>query len=598
MRTALWLLLAYLCAIPWALAQQAQVRVSNGPYYVDVPVDVEVTVEGFQRSPEPTVDVDGPAGAELKLVGVSPNFSSSIQIINGRMSRSERVRFVYRYRLLANRPGRLEVGPFQVTQGNASASAPAVGFDIAETPTTSEQRFRLMLPEGPLWVGQRLPVTVEWWLTESFAERLSGRRARVPLFDIVDRFKFEDADVPEARSTLVIDTATGTIELPVTVRRDQWQGKPYVVVTGRRTMIALKAGEVKVEPASILTEEAVRWSTDIFGNRTATSVRRLRIQDEPRTLVFKSPPTQGRPASFSGAIGKGLTVDVSADRSVVQTGDPIRLTIDVRGDAALGAISLPRLDASGLDPQDFKIPEGAAAGTVVGGAKRFDVVLRVNNDQVREIPSIALSWFNPELGQYETARSRPIAVSVRAATVVSAADVVRAPAHTGGDAGEAPGTEDSGEAEPPANLSARPAFTLSGAELSIETRADVLGKDPVPWFARPGALSAMYLGGLFSLGLAVVGHRRASVDPAVRARRQELAAQRRSVEQAPGVGDLARALRRMGAASTSLPRAEYDSLLLECDNHAYGPGAGDRATVDPQLRARAIALADAMVEGP
>lgn len=596
MRT-LGLLLVLLVGIPCAFAQQAQVRVSASPYYVGVPIDVHVIVDGFEESPEPTIEADAPSGTVLSLVGVSPNVSTSIQIINGQMTRDHSVRFVYRYRLLAQQPGRLEVGPFNITQGTTTASARAVQFEIGEVPTASEQRFRLVLPEGPHWVGQRLPVTLEWWLTESFAERLAGRRARVPLFDLVDRFKFEDDEVPEATSTLAVDTVSGALDLPVAVRRDEWRGEPYLVVSANRTMIALKAGEVAIEPASIVTEEATRWSTDFFGNRTPATVRRLRVEDEPRTLVFKSPPAEGRPASFAGAIGEGFTLEVSADRSVVQTGDPIRLTLDVRGDAALDTVSLPRLAASGLDPNDFKIPDGPVAGIVDGGVKRFDVVLRVKNEQVREIPPIELSWFNPDLAQYESTRSRPIAVSVRAANVVSAADVVTT-SDGEGEVDKTPYAEEPLEGEPSAiGLRGEPVFTLSGAELAIETRDDVLRWSAVPWYARAPALSVMYAGGLLALVLGFADRRRASVHPDVRSLRQTLEAERRAIEREARVGGVARALRRMAAASPALPRADYDSILLDCDNLAYAPGGGDDAPIDSKLRARALGVADAIIEG-
>ena len=588
---SLWLLVILLAGMPFAFAQQAQVQVSPGPYYVGVPIDIQVIAEGFEQSPEPDIEADVPTGAILQLQGVSPNISSSIQITNGRMTRHESVRFVYRYQLLARGPGPLQVGPFRVSQGAMTASADPVHFDLQEIPTASEQRFRLVFPAGPLWVGQRVPITLEWWLTESFAERLAGRRARVPLFDRVDRFKFEDEAVPEAKTTLMVDTASGTLELPVAVHREQWRGKPYLVVTARRTMTALKPGEVTVEPAYIVTEEAIRWSRDFFGNRVPAGVRRLSIKDEEHKIVFRSPPVDGRPASFSGAIGKGFTLEVSADRSVVQTGDPVRLTVSVRGDGALEAVSLPPLALSGLDAGEFKIPPGPVPGIIDDGVKRFELVLRVKDENVREIPPIALSWFNPELGQYETTHSRPIAVSVRAATVVSAADVVRTP---GTEAGSEAGAGDAPGMEPAA---APPAFTLSGAELSIEMRPEVLRREAVPWYARPVALTAMYVGGLVVLAVAIVGRRRAGVDPKIRARRRDLEAQRRAVQRAQGVGDVTRALRRMAVAFPALPRDEYDALLVACDNLAYAPGAGEGAPVDPQLRARALSLADAILEG-
>ena len=211
-RRLLFVLLA--AGIPSAFAQQAQVRVGADPHYVGVPIDLQIIVEGFEPSPEPSIEVDTPPGATLRLVGISPNVSTSIQIINGRMTREERVRFVYQYRLLGSRPGPLEIGPFRVSQGSSRVTTRAVGLDIRDVPKASKQRFRLVLPEGPFWVGERVPIEVQWWLTESFAERLAGRRARVPLFDYVDRFRFEDQAAPKAKTTLVVDTVSGELQLP------------------------------------------------------------------------------------------------------------------------------------------------------------------------------------------------------------------------------------------------------------------------------------------------------------------------------------------------------------------------------------------------
>ena len=102
-------LAALLALCGGALAQAAEVRVSRGPWHVRVPIDVHVNVNGFERSPEPAIEVDPPDGASLTLLGVSPNVSTSIQVINGQMTRTDRVRFVYRYRLTPERAGPLAV---------------------------------------------------------------------------------------------------------------------------------------------------------------------------------------------------------------------------------------------------------------------------------------------------------------------------------------------------------------------------------------------------------------------------------------------------------------------------------------------------------
>ena len=91
-----------------------------------------------------------------------------------------------------------------------------------------------------MWVGQRVPVLVEWWVSERLAHNVSSHRARVPIFDQVDLFKFEDTPDPKAQNRFIVDGQRGREEYPASLRRDLWEGEPYVVVTVQRTLIALK----------------------------------------------------------------------------------------------------------------------------------------------------------------------------------------------------------------------------------------------------------------------------------------------------------------------------------------------------------------------
>ena len=131
-------------------------------------------------------------------------------------------------------------------------------------------------------------------------------------------------------------------------------------------------------------------------------------------------------------MGSSFSVEVAANRSVVRVGDPISLTFSVRGDGNLEKVSLPDLAGSGgLPPELFQVPTEQAAGTFDGQAKQFKLNVRVKDPQVTQIPPLSFAWFNPETEQFQTVQSRPIALQVMEAHVVSAADVVSAvPAKT------------------------------------------------------------------------------------------------------------------------------------------------------------------------
>ena len=99
-----------------AEAQQVRVGVDSGPHYVGDAVSIRITASGFEAAPTPEVTVEPPARGQLDLLGMSPNVSQSISIINGRITRTRDVTHVFQYRFVGDRAGVAKLGPFRITQ--------------------------------------------------------------------------------------------------------------------------------------------------------------------------------------------------------------------------------------------------------------------------------------------------------------------------------------------------------------------------------------------------------------------------------------------------------------------------------------------------
>ncbi len=83
------ILLLWLMGLHGAVAApQVQLLTGESPYYTGAPIELQVVADDFDDEPQPSIEVKQPRKGQLKLTGVSPNISSSIQIINGRMTRS------------------------------------------------------------------------------------------------------------------------------------------------------------------------------------------------------------------------------------------------------------------------------------------------------------------------------------------------------------------------------------------------------------------------------------------------------------------------------------------------------------------------------
>ncbi len=579
-----------------AAAQEVHLQLSEPPYFVGEPLDVQLVVEGFAREPQPEVSFEPPRAGSLELLGMSPNVRQSISMVSGKVTRQESVQFVYRYRLLVREAGTHRIGPFSVRQGAQSASSPAREVQVAMVPRTDEVHLRLVLPETPVYPGQRVALQIEWSFAAQLRERLHRYRIRSPLFDRGDSFRFLDPPAKSGETELVIETASGQIALPAEIRTQQIGGLDFLVVTAERTLVPLRTGTFEFEPASVVVDVVTSWRRDFLGGRVPQRVRKRRAQDLPRKLVVREIPLQGRPAGFAGAVGRGFTLEVTADRSVVQVADPIELTFVLRGDGNLESAGLPQLSAEvGLSPLEFRLPSGDVEGVVEDRAKTFRVSVRALAESVQEIPALRYAYFDPVAGEFRSTRSRPIALSVRPADLVTARDVVSAEPGGTPPEGAAGGTARDGRLAP--------AMSLTGANFAIVREPELLLRGPRAAVGS-GWLTALYVGSLGLIVLAVVLRRRADLDPELVGRRKALRHERRRIAAAEGlprsrgVETIAEALRAMVRVSAGPRPDQLDQFVAECDALIFSPDGGGGEPLDPAFRRRALELADALLEGP
>ncbi|MBV1880431.1 MAG: BatD family protein [Pseudomonadales bacterium] len=577
------------CNMSWAASAELRANQSP-PYYANVPVELVLSAEGFSESPQPVLTFVDPKQGKMTLAGVSPNISSSIQIINGKMSRSKTVLFNYHLRFTAPKPGNFTVGPFTVTQGVTEVQVGAATIEIGSIPQAGDQEIKVVLPEGNIYVGQRLPVKVEWWVKLDRVENLMNPLATVPLFDLDGVFQFYDQDNASADNQLTIADHV----FPATVEKRNTQKGTYAVWTVERLMVPLRPGNYNITPASLSVDEAVRWKRDFFGRRTPSQVRKLRAVDQERVLTIIDLPIKGRPESYSGAVGQGFAFEVSADRSVVQVGDPIKLVLTLKGDVEVANTSLPLL-SNDLPANDFRVPSGKIAGVYDGETKQFEMSIRVLNESVREIPPLSFSWFDTKLQTYQTTQSRPIALSVRPAKMVSASDVIRSK----GDESEINGSHsDVGieDAKSSVNVDSgekRKAFSLSGADLSINKDKGLLLGQQESWLGGIVQQIICYSFAFSLMAVALFTRRRSDLDPEMLARQKEHKDQRQRIKNGDTLSEISDAVRRIAAGAASVPRDEIDLFLSECDSLVFAPG-GEAVGVDENLKKRALSLAEKM----
>ncbi len=579
-------------------AQQATVGVQQGPHYLGEPVLVRVTAEDFEEQPQPICEPGKlPPGVSIKEIGIRPNVTSVTQVINGRMTSYRKVVYLFDYHVVAEKTGNFQLPPFTVKQNQKAVSTRVLALRVQKIQIDENMRVSLVLPSQPIYPGQRVPVRIEWWYAGSLNE-VRDLTFRSPVFD---QFTFVTEPLDRKDMFLPVATGKGTLRLKAKMDRRKLNGREFTVVTASPLLVVNQPGEYDIEPLWASMNKVTRWRRDVFGRREPVSMVRLQAVDKPRKLVIRPLPLDQAPASFAGAIGRGFTLKVEADRTVVRVGDPITLTILLRGEGSLGSAALPPLSADGgLDPKRFRLPKGEVPGTLSGDSKSFTVTVRVLDESVAEIPPLAYSWFDPQLGQFQTARSDPIALRVQPTQMVRAQDVVSGAPKPQGKVTAEKNRVAQAVNPPSAGLPKR--YDLTGADLAMETSAAKLLVNESERYGGAMVRAGIYVASALLVLFAWLWRRGAEVNPEVVHRRKLVKEQLKQITQAgklprnDAARQIAAAMRKMTAQANGQLRGEVDHLLVECDNLAYAPHDDRVEPLDQSLYERAIKVAEAVAK--
>src|SRR3569623_1573084 len=129
MKRAIVILLA-LCGVA-AADPTAQFQLGErGTPHAGVPFTLQLINDGFDEQPPPDAPKLEIAGAQVTFAGVSPNVMRSMQNINGRITQSSVVRWVFQWRVDAPKAGHVHVPAVTVTQVSTLATAQPVDLDL------------------------------------------------------------------------------------------------------------------------------------------------------------------------------------------------------------------------------------------------------------------------------------------------------------------------------------------------------------------------------------------------------------------------------------------------------------------------------------
>jgi len=162
----------------------------------------------------------------------------------------------------------------------------------------------------------------------------------------------------------------------------------------------------------------IRVGRDFFGRAeyTLAGTRPISVVPAVEPIEVLPLPLDGRPGSFSGAVG-AFSIEATAAPTRVSVGDPITLSIRIVDRSprpqSLELLKAPPIAAQPDLAAEFRIPPDPLAGVVEGRSKTFTATLRPRSAATTEIPPIEFAWFDPAEGRYRTATTSRIPIEVR-----------------------------------------------------------------------------------------------------------------------------------------------------------------------------------------
>jgi hypothetical protein len=382
----------------------------------DISVRVEypsVVTSGQQFSVAWTVNAGGgeftaPAFTGFyKLMGPQTSYSSSTQIINGKMSHE--TSYSYVYYLQAVSEGKFVIPPATFKLKNKTYSSDSLYIEVtgsgnqkqaaARTPGAANNESDVETSGRDMFVN----------LSVNRREILLGEPvvATVKIFTRVNISGINEIKYPAFNNFMKSEIATPPL---TSLEQENVNGTVYGTGVVQQFLLYPQiTGDIDIDPVqmTVLVQQRSGRSDPFFGDFFST------FQNVPRALVSQSlkikvrPLPGTKPDDFSGVVGK-LDIKAVLNKDSVNVNDAVNLKLIITGSGNLKIAATPELklppDIEVYDPKITDDLKNGINGT--SGQKTFEFLLIPRHYGEFTIPPVTYSYFNTTKGSFERLTTR------------------------------------------------------------------------------------------------------------------------------------------------------------------------------------------------
>lgn len=314
------------------------------------------------------------------------------------------------------RAGRFEIPPFVVeVDGTQVQTRPLVLEAVADLRGSKHAYISVEPSSRRLYVHEPLRLAVEIGLDQAL-QVVEGRtpdgrpgfkaEIQAPWLDELPGAVRIAADPGTPERVMFVNSAAQEADYVSGHERD---GRRFHRLSFVRAFLPTQSGRLELpQPTLRYVIASGPERRGMFGERMPAEEQNLFAYGEPAVVEVLPIPAEGRPADYSGAVGR-FELHAAADRREVRVGNSVKLTVAIKGLGNTEFLRVPDLERL----QGFHLrgkTEHRSAEEVVA---IYD--LTPLSTDVREIPAIRWSYFDtrPGVEQYRTLATEPIPLDVQ-----------------------------------------------------------------------------------------------------------------------------------------------------------------------------------------
>lgn len=430
--------LALLSAGPSNAADvQLAVDVAPQQIYLGDSVTLTVKVSGIGDAPEP--DLSANQNCSYTLQGSQDQNYQHVTIINGKMERTGFRGRIFTYAVTPTSTGRISLGPVRLSHKGKVYQATGPVITVVGAEKQELVLIRLESSRDTVIVNEPFDITVAVSI-----QRLTGSYAGIDPFDLGNP---PDLTIPHLRPNEIPglgseDTQKLLQGLVTSGRRVPGFGINGINLArdplnsffsfdspmgGSRAIFRFKRSEETIDGKDYLTyrlqtryvptqEDSHLFGPIVFKGSVFTAVnaagqatpRRLFATATALTVRVVPPPTAGRPRSYVGAIGSNLVAEAALDTQTCNVGDPLRLSLTVRGSMSVDNLRAPALSEQEPLNEAFRVYDDTVESKTLADGKTFTYTVRPIRAGTLEFPPIELAYYDSQQRTYGVIRTEPI----------------------------------------------------------------------------------------------------------------------------------------------------------------------------------------------